>query len=212
MKLFNYYTPAVLLTLCLSWPAAAQVVNHTGKNLKKAQADSKTVTVRPVQTPKNQTLNAQVEAAVTRAQAQHFCPCHNAGLSTQELLEAEEELQLIRDKKDSNATFSKYPYLLDPAYRRQQSETCTCPTAKAVSPAAATASAAQEEQELSLREQIDAETELSHIRNTQDPHATFDTYSYLLNPAYRRGNAETRQKVLREFRKNHSSWARKVGI
>ena len=39
-------------------------------------------------------------------------------LTEQEKIAAEEELQHIRSVQDSNATFAKYPYLLDPAYRR----------------------------------------------------------------------------------------------
>lgn len=39
-------------------------------------------------------------------------------LDIEELIAAEEELSHIRNTRDTRATFKKYPYLLDPAYRR----------------------------------------------------------------------------------------------
>ena len=75
-------------------------------------------------------IEALVDAAVQRAQARQTAghgpasgPCHAEELSTQEYIEAEEELQHIRNVQDSNATFEKYPYLLDPAYRRGDAQT-----------------------------------------------------------------------------------------
>ena len=69
-----------------------------------------------------------------RHQRNCACACHQAApadipaiftaddddrsLSTHELIEAEEELSLIRSRVDDNATFEQYPYLLDPTYRR----------------------------------------------------------------------------------------------
>ncbi len=56
-------------------------------------------------------LSKKVEVAVQREAA-------SSELTEQEKIAAEEELQHIRSVQDSNATFAKYPYLLDPAYRR----------------------------------------------------------------------------------------------
>jgi len=43
-------------------------------------------------------------------------------LSEHEMLDAETELAFIRNTWDSGACFEKYPYLLDPAYRRTANE------------------------------------------------------------------------------------------
>ncbi len=43
-------------------------------------------------------------------------------LSTRELIDAETELAFICNTWDSNGTFEKYPYLLDPEYRRTADE------------------------------------------------------------------------------------------
>ena len=162
------------------------------------------------------TLDQKVTAAVRQAQItqqKEFCP--QEPLSTQELIEAEEELSIIRNR-DINATFEKYPYLLDPAYRRHiPACTCPCKTHQLQTETATQQSQTQEE-ELDTRELIEAEEELSLIRNTQDNHATFDKYPYLLKPAYRRGDEKTRQKIRQDFekekRKAQSTRARKIGI
>lgn len=125
-------------------------------------------------------------------------------LTPSEIIDAETELQSIRDHSDPSASFRQYPYLLDPAYRRRNDNTaCNC---RKTSPAIV------DQEPLSTQELIEAEEELQHLRNVKDANASFETYPYLLAPNYRRGSAEVRQKVLREFRKSHSTWARKVGI
>ena len=212
MKLSLKFAPAIVLVALCAFPAAAQTVRQTGnKNNQTARpVQGNTQTVPAVSGNRSQrtqtsldSLGTHIKDAVTRAQAE--CICNSEELSPQELIEAEEELQRIRDKKDSNATFSKYPYLLDPVYRRQQNGTCSYPTAHAVSPAT------QEDRELSPREQIDAETELSRIRNTWDMHATFEKYPYLLSPAYRRAASEdTKRSIRRQY--TNPSWARSVGL
>ncbi len=99
------------------------------------------------QGPNSNHVNAQVERAVVQALTQAACTCtcsccqregqpdepeepeiptiftQEEPLSPRELIEAEEELALIRNRQDDNATFEKYPYLLDPAYRRAQNDT-----------------------------------------------------------------------------------------
>ena len=98
-------------------------------------------------TPRPQTtqaLETQVERAVTQAetkQHQSNCPCatktnltEEEPLSIEELIAAEEELSVIRNR-DTHASFEKYPYLLDPAYRRRndsvQTKSCSPCSCKA---------------------------------------------------------------------------------
>lgn len=184
-----------ILTMLLALPACAQV-----KTDSIPQANRTT------------RLENAVERAVATQQAQN-CTCRKTAtqetklgpLDEDELIAAEEELQHLRNVKDSNATFEKYPYLLDPAYRRRQPST-PCQVHK---PAPASV---QEQAPLDTRELIEAEEELQHLRNVQDFNATFEEYPYLLSPAYRRGNAQTRQAIISRFRKSQSTWARKVGI
>ena len=198
---FWKFIPVILCSAWCALPLAAQTVPQQTKPAKN------TAQTTPVaQNNRRQSLDTQVEAAVVRAQA--TCTCASEDLSADELIAAEEELQRIRDKKDSNASFDQYPYLLDPTYRRQQSGTCPC-ASKAVSPTAATASAG-EEQELTVREQIEAEEELSLIRNTRDTHATFEKYPYLISPAYRRAGEDGKRSIRRQY--TNPSWARSVGL
>ncbi len=158
---------------------------------------------------------AQALASNTTPKSTQTCPCANAqqgeALSQREIIEAEEELELIRNHSDANATFSKYPYLLDPAYRRKI-EACRCQQQ---------ATPSQEDEPLSLREQIAAEEELALIRNRQDPHATFEKYPYLLDTTYRRTASRTQQEKIRNAQtqpvqhaeyKRGETWARKVGL
>ncbi len=79
----------------------------------------------------NQSLETQVERAVVQSslkQHEQGCSCAtktdltNEPLSLEELIEAEEELSSIRNQ-DIDATFEKYPYLLDPVYRRASEAT-----------------------------------------------------------------------------------------
>lgn len=69
---------------------------------------------------------------------------------------------------------------------------------------------AAETEELSLQEQIAAETELAHIRNTWDMNATFEKYPYLLSPSYRRATEEGKRSIRRQY--TNPSWARSVGL
>ena len=117
-------------------------------------------------------------------------------LSPRELIEAEEELSHIRNRMDDNATFEKYPYLLDPSYRHTHNSNGDMVSVV--------------KEPLSPREQIEAEEELSHIRNRIDTHATFEKYPYLLNPAYRRADSQQQQSMRRPY--TQKTWARKVGL
>ena len=157
-------------------------------------------------TPQNTRLNQAVERAVAAARQPDGCTCGQCPLSVQEIIEAEEELQHIRNTQNSNATFSQYPYLLDPAYRRKGTA-CPC-----TAPQTVPQSQAEEPEELDPRELIEAEEELSLIINLKDNHATFEKYPYLLDPQYRRGTEEQRQKIRQAFVKSQSTWARKVGM
>ena len=165
-------------------------------------------------TQANPSLETQVERAVAQSSLKQplHCPCTtktdltNAPLSLEELIAAEEELASIRNNQDINATFEKYPYLLDPAYRRknasvkpQTSSSCPCQTQKQ-----------QDEVPLFPHELIEAEEELSNIRSTFDLNATFEKYPYLLDPAYRRASEATKQTIRRPYLQK--AWAHKVGI
>ena len=166
-------------------------------------------------TQTSQSLETQVERAVAQSSfKQHGqgCPCAtktdltNEPLSLEELIEAEEELSSIRNQ-DIDATFEKYPYLLDPAYRRRNDSVQT----KSYSSCSCKAKKQQNAEEpLDLQELIEAEEELSKIRSTIDPNATFETYPYLLNPTYRRTNETNQQSIRRQY--IQSTWARKVGL
>ncbi len=178
------------------------------------------------QTAPKDTLNQKVTQAVQRAQAADCnsnCTCaqqREEPLSAKELVDAETELQFIRDHRDSNATFSKYPYLLDPAYRRRNDPpaVCNCHMYKAQT--------ARQQEPLTPSELIDAETELQLIRTRQDSNATFDKYPYLLDPAYRRGDESIRQQYRQQKKSTQTvctnrqdnsfsrtpGWKRKVGL
>ncbi len=158
-------------------------------------------------TQANPSLETQVERAVSQAaakQPKNHCTCaegtESAELSLAELIAAEEELMAIRNR-DVNATFEKYPYLLNPAYRRngktsEKPASCTCPT--------------KEQEPLSPQELIEAEEELSGLRSRLDPNATFEKYPYLLEPTYRRASEDAKQSIRRPY--TQVIWAQKVGI
>ena len=164
----------------------------------------------------NQSLETQVERAVAQSslkQHEQGCSCEtksdltNEPLSLEELIEAEEELSKIRSTTDPNATFEAYPYLLNLAYRRRNDSVQT----KSHSSCSCKAKKQQKEEEpLDPHELIEAEEELSQIRSTIDPNATFEAYPYLLDPAYRRANETSQQSIRRPY--TQSTWARKVGI
>lgn len=170
-------------------------------------------------TPRPQTtqaLETQVERAVTQAetkQHQSNCPCatktnltEEEPLSIEELIAAEEELSVIRNR-DTHASFEKYPYLLDPAYRRRNDSVQT----KSCSPCSCKAKKQQNAEEpLDLQELIEAEEELSKIRSTIDPNATFEKYPYLMDPTYRRANKANQRSIRRRY--TQSTWAHKVGL
>lgn len=146
------------------------------------------------------------------------CYCDREPLTTQELIEAEEELMQIRNS-DINATFENYPYLLNPVYRRNKgNHACSCRAHHTQETPATTNqnTYVDEEAPLDTRELIEAEEELALIRNTQDNHATFEKYPYLLEIAYRRGDEQKRQQIRQDFekekRKLQSTWARKIGL
>lgn len=159
----------------------------------------------------NPTLGAQAEHAATpktATQPQQKCTCEQEPLSTQELIDAEEELALIRSRKDNHATFDKYPYLLDPQYRRRQ---VVCPCTRGSALVSTQKPVTQEKAEpLEPFELIEAEEELALIRNRQDLHATFDKYPYLLDPQYRRATKQQQQSIRRQY--TQQTWARKVGL
>lgn len=193
----NKLSLTLLISVLCVLPAAAQ---HQG-------------TPRP---QANQSLETQVERAVTQAETtQHKsdCPCatktnltEDEPLSIEELIAAEEELSSIRNR-DTHASFEKYPYLLDPAYRRRNDSVQT----KSYSSCSCKAKKQQNAEEpLDLQELIEAEEELSKIRSTIDPNATFKAYPYLLDPAYRRASEATKQTIRRPY--VQETWARKVGI
>ncbi len=140
----NKYIFTMLLAALCALPIAAQVSNGGTNHERPARKVNQAVAATPAKQKgqNNARLNAQVERTVANAtqQAQHpascACPCHQTDgqsdepeipviftqeegeLSTRELIAAEEELALIRNQKDDKDTFEKYPYLLDPAYRR----------------------------------------------------------------------------------------------
>lgn len=143
----NKWTLTLLLAAFSALPVAAQV-NPNGTNPKCPVCQTNQAAVQAVAKQEGQTsarLNAQVERAVThaaqQAQPQATCSCRccracgqpdepeipviftqeEEPLSEAELIDAEEELAILRSRKDSNASFEKYPYLLDPAYRRAES-------------------------------------------------------------------------------------------
>ncbi len=148
-------------------------------------------------------LSQAVDRAVATAQQQPPCDCFcQRPLDPREVIDAEEELQLIRSTRDYNATFEKYPYLLDPNYRRKDCA-CTCQKQGACQKA-------EQPGVLSARERLDAEEELALIRNTQDSNATFDKYPYLLSPAYRRASEDGKRMIRRQY--TQPTWAKKVGI
>ena len=121
--------------------------------------------------------------------------------------------------RDSNATFEKYPYLLNPVYRRHKGGKCPYDAAQTQPPTTQTEE--DDAATLSERELIDAETELAFLRNTTDPHATFDKYPYLLDTTYRRAHQADKEKIRTAFTTSrqpveevhHSEgWKRKVGF
>ncbi len=155
-------------------------------------------------------LQTAVDRAVLQGSCQQSCAgcatCQkmrpvNTPLTQQELIAAEEELSHIRNY-DLNATFEKYPYLLDPAYRRTHDTSGNMH----LSDAAATL-----QEPLSTQEQIEAEEELASLRNQVDNHATFEKYPYLLDPAYRRAQTPTQKASIRR-QYMQKTWARKVGL
>ncbi len=173
-----------------------------------------TVTLAAQHIPQNKQLNQKIDTAVQQARASQQmqpCTCAQEVLDMRELIEAEEELALIRNTQDNHATFEKYPYLLNPVYRRHKGG-CPCQSGTAT---AASAQPTPSEEPLDTRELIEAEEELNVIRNS-DINASFDTYPYLLNPKYRRGDEKTRQQIRQDFEnyqhKAQTTWGRKVGI
>ena len=183
------WTIAILLATVCTLPAAAQ----TAKQQRTTKPQTR---IEHLGTA----LEQQLKTAAQRAQTQEdTCTCAKEPLTTQELIEAEEELSNIRNS-DIHATFEKYPYLLNPLYRRHKNGSCPAAAPQQKAQSAPTA-AAEEDEELSIRELIDAETELGFIRNTWDSRASFDKYPYLLDPEYRRTSDETiRARVRQEYK------------
>ncbi|MBO5911348.1 MAG: hypothetical protein J6Q05_04055 [Elusimicrobiaceae bacterium] len=164
----------------------------------------------PKVTPKTNpqaALQTAVDRAVLQGSCQQSCAnCQkmrsvNTPLTQQEIIAAEEELSYIRNY-DLNATFEKYPYLLDPAYRRTHDTSGKMHLSDSV---------ALSQEPLSTQEQIAAEEELASLRNHVDNHATFEKYPYLLDPAYRRAETETQKASIRR-QYMQQTWARKVGL
>ena len=159
----------------------------------------------------NTRLQTHVERRVTQAQAaaQAAAPCHNkdeeSSLSIDELIEAEEELSLLRSRHDPNATFQKYPYLLDPSYRRTHNA-----AGEQEKQAPASTTTAKQEEPLDTHERIEAEEELALLRNRVDNNATFEGYPFLLDPSYRRASQEQKQIIRRKY--TQPTWATKVGL
>ena len=106
----NIYKWTYILLLTLASTAAMAQVNKT----KKISPVNRAVTRAVVQasSAQNPKVLQQVEPAMDKQER----------LSTRELIEAETELALIRNARDSKATFETYPYLLDPQYRRTTDE------------------------------------------------------------------------------------------
>lgn len=104
------WTLAILLAACTAISVTAQSVNKEklGKQIDRAALRAK-----------------QSSKTCTCKNCEDTCACNE--LTASEQIAAETELQHIRDTRDDNATFDKYPYLLDPAYRRRNDNLpCQC--------------------------------------------------------------------------------------
>lgn len=201
----NKRTLTLLLAAFSALPLAAQV-NKGDNNHQTRTGNTPLVSSVAQQGGQNSAhLNTSLTRAVTAAVEQaKTCPHRytEVELSPGELITAEEELSLLRSRVDSNATFTKYPYLLDPSYRHTHNasgELLKQPAVTVTQPVP-----------LSTQEQIEAEEELSLLRNRIDPHATFDSYPYLLDPAYRRADDNKKQSIRRRY--IQTTWANKVGL
>ena len=163
------------------------------------------------QQKQQQKINAALQRAASQATTS-LCTCNKncdcQELTAQEKIAAETELQLIRDKRDSNASFDKYPYLLDPVYRRKGEAVCPCKNASTTSPASTNYAPVEDTDSLSVNEVLAAETELQYIRDTQDTQATFHTYTYLLDPAYRRADEAQQAQIRRQFHQQRQQKSR----
>lgn len=165
-------------------------------------------------------LDKQLETAVTRAYVQEE-------LTIQELIEAEEELQTIRNRYNNHASFEAYPYLLNVKYRRGDEKTRLKirqnfengkQTGTLQNPSATQPDSTGTE-ELTPYETIQAEEELQTIRDKYDNHASFDKYPYLLSVQYRRATPQKQAQIRQLFftspqppRESNSLRNRKIGI
>lgn len=167
----NTYKWTFALALALSTMSASAQVSNTGN--------------KP-QSPLNRAVERAVVQATTVDTEEEFEP----GL----LIQAETLLQLDRNQHGGYAA-----HTLEYYYNQLKQEYAEAETAESAK--VPEASLQMEEDALSIREQIDAETELAFIRNTWDPHASFEKYPYLLDAEYRRtADEQIRQRVRDEYK------------
>lgn len=214
----------ILLAVLCALPAAAQYNTSSTKQARQKKA--------------RQTIQAAVERSVataqTTARANTSCPCRCRQIMQDEqaALSAEMDLQRLRERRTPDQpalTPQEEQRYLEERYQFYRGDCpCGCRTAQQPQPAAAEVVPSADE--LDIEELIAAEEELAHIRNTQDTHATFEKYPYLLDPDYRRGAAAaqqvTRPNVRATQTKNQAApkeedhfllfhgktWQRKVGL
>ena len=125
MNVKTYYV-ALLLAMFAS-PCMAQVNTHVkaaGSTVATFSTPAKPdKAAKPVpETP----LSRSIARAVAKAQHTQpaaedscICTCRSKSLTPQQLLQAETQLQRLRDTVDPTASFEKYPQLLQP-------DSCTC--------------------------------------------------------------------------------------
>lgn len=150
-------------------------------------------------------LLEQEKAEVAKAHSVHAANSYPLETDPRLLIRAEELLQDDRNAHNGNAVHSLEHYynllLATENYAASTAQPADISPQKG--PAAET-------EELSLQEQIEAETELAHIRNTWDMNATFEKYPYLMSPSYRRAGEEGKRSIRRQY--TNPSWTRSVGL
>ena len=156
--MYTKWILTILLASCWTLPLAAQV-NVTKEKGSLEQKVSQAVQRTVV---KSQPRTSSANTSVTTPYA---CDTYE-GLTPQDLIEAETQLQRIRDTQDPNASFPTYPQLL-------QKEAATTPPAKKLCLCDLCG-------ELTVEDLIEAEIQLQRLRETKDPSASFSKYPQLL--------------------------------
>ena len=170
------WTLSILLATCCTLPATAEILvtQKSARDLSKSPLQLS----QHEKTTKTKRLNKKIERQVTQAQAAQQNAVPPGTLSEAEYQEAEIKLQQLQNAWDPESfepfpTFENHPELLQgvtqpaqdaPKQQLQQPQPCNCNT----------------DTELNEEELYQAEAALQHIRDTQDPNATFETYPQLL--------------------------------